>query len=105
MKKHFLYWLVLGLIVIIGCQKESSFELGNTPAEGSLQSDVTGDCLPKTINGTYVATTPLVPTTNSITVSVNVTRTGTYIITTDTINGYFSEGREPLLHWGPPMLR
>ncbi|MBK6383887.1 MAG: hypothetical protein IPF69_10580 [Chitinophagaceae bacterium] len=101
MKKHFLYWLVLGLIVIIGCQKESSFELGNTPAEGSLQSDVTGDCLPKTINGTYVATTPLVPTTNSITVSVNVTRTGTYIITTDTINGYFFRGTGTFTALGP----
>ncbi len=89
MKKHVLYWLAVVLIVIIGCQKELSFELGNTPAEGSLQSDVSGDCLPKTINGTYVATTPLVPITNSITISVNVTRTGTYIITTDTINGYF----------------
>ena len=92
MKKHFFYWLALAFLVITGCQKEVSFELGNTPAEGSLQSDVTGDCLPKTVNGTYVATTALVPTTNSITVSVNVARTGTYVVTTDTINGYYFRG-------------
>jgi|CXWL01.1.fsa_nt_gi hypothetical protein len=89
MKKHIFYWLLLGLVVITGCQKELSFELGNTPGQGSLQADVTGDCLPKTVNGIYVATTPLVPATNTITIQVNVVRTGTYIITTDTVNGYY----------------
>lgn len=89
MKKQLLYWLAVGLVVIIGCQKEVSTELGNTPGQGSLQSDVNGDCLPKTVNGVYVATTALVSATNTITVQVNVTRTGSYIITTDTINGYF----------------
>ncbi len=89
MKKHVFYWLALILLVFIGCQKEVSFELGNSPAEGSLQSDVTGDCLPKTVNGAYVATTALVPTTNTITIQVNVTHTGSYVITTDTVNGYY----------------
>ena len=89
MKKHLFYLLAFGLIVIIGCQKELSFELGNTPGHGSLQSDISGDCLPKTVNGTYVAGVQLLPTTNSIVIQVNVTRTGTYIITTDTINGYY----------------
>lgn len=92
MKKHFFYWLALGLVVITGCQKELSFELGNTPGKGSLQSDVTGDCLPKTINGTYIAGTALVPATNTITVQVNVLQTGTYVITTDTVNGYYFRG-------------
>ena len=89
MKKHVFYWLAMLFIVVIGCQKEVSFELGNTPAKGSLQSDVTGDCLPKTVSGTYSAGMALVPATNTISVSVNVLSTGTYIITTDTINGYF----------------
>jgi hypothetical protein len=89
MKKHAFYWLALGLLFMAGCQKELSFELGNTPSKGSLQSDVTGDCLPKTVNGTYVAASPLVPTANTITVQVNVARTGTYVVNTDTINGYF----------------
>ncbi len=89
MKKHAFYWLALGLLFMVGCQKELSFELGNTPSKGSLQSDLTGDCLPKTVNGTYVAASPLVPVTNTITVQVNVARTGTYVVNTDTINGYF----------------
>ena len=88
MQKHVFYWLALLFIVVTGCQKEVSFELGNTPAKGSLQSDVTGDCLPKTVSGTYSAGKALVPATNTISISVNVLTTGTYIITTDTINGY-----------------
>jgi hypothetical protein len=91
MKKH-IYWLALGLLFIISCSKEESFELGNSPAGGSLQDDVSGDCLPKTISGVYSVGQALVPTTNTLTVSVNVTKTGTYNIFTDTVNGYFFRG-------------
>ena len=35
--------------MLVACQKETSFELGNTPGEGSLQSDVTGDCFPSSL--------------------------------------------------------
>ena len=89
MKKQLIYWLAAVLVIAIGCQKELSFEGANTPAKGTLQSDVTGDCLPKTVNGAYIAATPLVPATNTITVQVNVTQTGTFVITTDTVNGYY----------------
>ncbi|HMK25103.1 MAG TPA: hypothetical protein VK483_03670, partial [Chitinophagaceae bacterium] len=89
MKKHLIYWLAAISIMMVGCQKELSFEGSNTPAEGSLQSDVTGDCLPKTVNGTYVTGTALVPATNTITVQVNVVKTGIYVVTTDTVNGYY----------------
>jgi hypothetical protein len=89
MKKNIIYWVALSLLFVTGCQKELSFELGNTPGKGSLKSDISGDCLPKTVNGTYEATKPLVPATNTISVDVNVTSTGTYIISTDTVNGYF----------------
>jgi hypothetical protein len=92
MKKHFLCLLAVVMVLAYGCKKEESFEIGNSPSDGSLQSDVTGDCLPKTVNGTYVATTPLVPATNTITIQVNVTQTGSYLITTDTVNGYFFRG-------------
>ena len=77
------------LIGFTACQKETSFEGDNTPAEGSLLSDVSGDCLPKTVNGTYVAGTALVPSVNTITCDVNVTKKGPYLITTDTINGFY----------------
>lgn len=89
MKKQILYLLALGFIIILGCQKEESFELPSTPAGGSLQDDASGDCLPKTVNGVYAVGQALVPTTNTMTVGVNVTKTGTYTIYTDTVNGYF----------------
>ena len=92
MKKHLLYWLALGIIVVAGCQKELSFEGSRTPAEGSLQSEASGDCLPKLVNGIYEAAQPLVADTNTTEVSVNVTRTGSYTVYTDTVNGYYFRG-------------
>ena len=89
MKKQILYLLALGFIFILGCQKEESFELPSTPAGGSLQDDASGDCLPKTVNGVYAVGQALVPTTNTMTVAVSVTKTGTYTVYTDTVNGYF----------------
>ena len=55
MKKYLFYCLTLCTIIAVGCQKEFSFEGPNSPAEGSLQADITGDCLPKTVNGVYEA--------------------------------------------------
>ncbi len=89
MKKQLLYVLAIGLVVIMGCQKELSFEGDSSPAEGSLQSDINGDCLPKSVNGVYVAAKPLAADTNTISVSVNVVKTGSYVISSDTVNGYF----------------
>lgn len=89
MKKRILYLLAIAVVAVTGCQKELSLENGNTPAEGSLQDDALGDCLPKTVNGTYSVAVPLVATTNTITVAVDVTRTGSYTITTDTVNGCY----------------
>ena len=89
MKINFFYYLVLTFSVMIGCRKEVSFEVGNKSSDGSLQSEISGDCLPKTVSGTYEAGKLLVAATNTIKVDVNVAQTGTYIISTDTINGYF----------------
>lgn len=89
MKKQILYVLAMSLVILTGCQKELSIEQGGEPGAGSLQSDVSGDCLPKSVNGTFEAGTALVAATNNITVTVDVTKTGTYIITTDTVNGYY----------------
>ncbi|MEO5948641.1 MAG: hypothetical protein ABIP79_17635 [Chitinophagaceae bacterium] len=89
MMRYSFYWLALCAIIAVGCQKELSFEGSNSPAAGSLQADITGDCLPKTVNGVYEAGKTLVSDTNTITVSVNVVTTGNYVITTDTVNGYF----------------
>jgi len=82
--------LLTALIFLYACQKEVSFENGNgLLAEGSLQSESTGDCLPKEVAGTYEAGVELVPAANAIEVTVNVTKTGPYLIYTDTVNGYF----------------
>ena len=99
MKKHVLNWFALVLLVVVGCQRETSFELGNIPSEGSLQSDVTGDCLPKSVNGVYEAAMPLVPANNTLTVAINVTKTGVYTITTDTVNGYYFRATGTLPAW------
>lgn len=89
MKKKFIYLLAVLLIAVAGCQKELSFEQGTEPSDGSLKSDINDDCLPKTVNGTYEVGKALVAATNNITVEVNVRKTGTYVINTDTINGIF----------------
>jgi hypothetical protein len=89
MKKQLVYWLTFGLLMFIACKKEVSFETGNNPSDGSLQADVSGDCLPKTINGTYVANTALASATNTISVGVNVNAVGNFLVYTDTVNGYY----------------
>lgn len=89
MKKHIFYFLAIAVALSIGCQKELSIEASNSPARGSLQDDVSGDCLPKTVNGAYIAGTALVPANNTIAVQINVITTGTYLVYTDTVNGFF----------------
>lgn len=82
---------IISLLVLFNaCQKETSFEngLGGAPSQGSLQSDINDDCLPKTVAGAYVMGAAL-NTGNFIQVDVNVTRAGSYTIFTDTVNGYF----------------
>ena len=89
MKRQIVYLLTAALVLVIGCAKELSFETGGSPSSGSLQDDATGDCLPKSVNGVFEAGKALIAANNSITVSVDVTTTGTYTIYTDTVNGYY----------------
>jgi len=90
MKKQFLVFLPLcTLILFTACQKEFSHELSKTVSTGSLQSDVTGDCLPKTVQGIYEVGTVLDPGSNYIDVQVNIAGAGTYSISSDTVNGMF----------------
>ena len=79
-------------ILFITCKKEGSFELPTTPAQGSLQADGGGLCLPKTLSGSYIAATALVPSLNTLTVDVVVAAAGSYTIYTDTVNGYYFRG-------------
>src|ERR1043165_6631220 len=89
MKKRIVFFLVLGLGIFYACRKELSYESSGTLSAGTLQSDISGDCLPKIVSGTYEAGTVLVGTTNFIKVEVNVSAIGSYTIYTDTVNGYY----------------
>ncbi|MBN8784856.1 MAG: hypothetical protein ABS85_11535 [Sphingobacteriales bacterium SCN 48-20] len=87
-KLRFLFWLNALVVMLASCGKEYSFEFGASPSVGSLQEETSGDCLPKTINGTYeqgVAVTG----SNSIDVTIDVTTPGAYLIYTDTVHGVF----------------
>ena len=87
--KRIIAVFVLGVLVLAACSKELSYEGPDTPAEGTMQSALTGDCLPKTVTGIYKVAVPLVADSKTISVAVNVSTTGTYLVTTDTVNGFF----------------
>lgn len=76
------------LMFVVSCQKETSFETGGNPADATLQSDVSGDCLPKNVAGIYEAGTAL-DATNFIEVDMQVIGTGDYTVYTDTVNGVY----------------
>ncbi len=85
--------LLIGFITLFftSCQKEYSAETTDIPATGSLQKDITSECLPKTIAGSYVKGKTL-NDSNYIDVQINVTTAGVYSIVTDTLNGYAFKG-------------
>ena len=87
MKKSFFYFLLLtsAITAFVACQKELSLE-NPAPAVATLQSDSTGDCLPKIVTGTYIAGRAT-SDSNSIEIEVKVTAPGSYNIVSDTING------------------
>jgi hypothetical protein len=77
------------IIIVASCQKEYSVDTGKNPgasAVGSLK-DSLGDCQPILINGNYIADTAL-NASNYVKVQVNVTKTGSYVISTDMQNGF-----------------
>lgn len=85
--------LLSTILFFSACQKEFSLELNGTVSSGSLQSDVAGECLPKTVQGIYEAGTVLNGTTNYIDVQVDVATVGTYRVYSDTINGIFFQAK------------
>lgn len=80
-------FIPLCVFVFWGCQKELSYELGiNAPATGTLK-DSLGNCDSMSVNGTYTENQAL-GSSNTVTITVNVTGAGKYRISTDTVNGY-----------------
>jgi hypothetical protein len=75
-------------VVFFACQKEVSFERGNTRVSvGSLAVDGSGNCLGAVVSGTYYKDTTL-KASNYVDITVTVDTAGTYSITTDNVNGY-----------------
>lgn len=72
------------------CQKEASFET-NGPAPSAKAaftfSGAPGTCTAATIGGLYYSSTALTAN-NTVTITVNVTKIGSYSVTTNTVNGY-----------------
>lgn len=88
MKKAQRYIIAITLLIIIffSCQKEYSIEGGNIDQNALLRSN-NGQCLPVNVGGMYFTGKDL-GDTNFIEVQVSVKTTGTYTISTQTINGY-----------------
>jgi len=84
-----LLWLFLIFGIMISCQKEKSFEKGFAAiSAGSLKSAATGDCLGNIVSGIYKTDT-IMNATNYVDVQIDVTKPGSYLVTTDTVNGFF----------------
>ena len=85
---HFytLIYLMGILVLFFSCQDK--YLMGIIPvATGSLKVDSTGNCLPKTISGTFTAG-KAINDSNFILITVNVKSTGTYTIKTGSQNGF-----------------
>ena len=82
-----LFCLATCLCIALSCQKE--YQPGEVPlAHGSLH-DGSGNCLQQTITGTYYNGVKPGKDTAYVTLLVNVTVTGGYVIKTSTENGYY----------------
>lgn len=73
----------LFIVFLVSCQKEFSAE----KASGSLQ-DSLGQCMPVLVSGTYKKGEPLKADSFFVIVQVNITKPGSYIIETDSVNGF-----------------
>jgi hypothetical protein len=78
------------MYLLVSCKKETSIENGGSVtvnATGTLK-DSSGNCYPDSVAGTfYDGVTP--GDTNYVQIKVNVATAGTYLITTDTVNGFY----------------
>ncbi|TAL41310.1 MAG: hypothetical protein EPN92_13130 [Chitinophagaceae bacterium] len=101
----FLAFTSLLALFIISCQKEESFEAGNSvKSDGVLQSDVTGTCTGITVGGTFKKDTTL-NDTHYVDVTVIVNAAGSYTISTDTLNGYYFRATGTFSATGSQVIR
>lgn len=81
---------ILLMAACFSCQKETSFERSKEIGHGSLRSDISGECLPKTVEGVFL-TGKVLSASNLLQVDIDVSSIGSYKISTDTVNGYYFE--------------
>jgi len=97
--------LILTTVFFMACQKEVSFEQGNSKASvGSLSLDANGNCLGAVVSGTYFKDTAI-KTSNYVDVSVQVDTIGTYTISSDTVNGYYFKATGSFTATGAQTVR
>lgn len=87
MKNSFLFCLSIILPALFFSCQDKYLTASTLNATGTLKNDTNGDCLPKTIVGTYIAGKEL-GDTNYLFVTVDVRTDGNYNIKTNELNGY-----------------
>lgn len=85
--------LLLMEVFIISCQQEIGFEEISGPARGTITKDQNNTCLPAEFTGLYSAGMNLQPAIHTLVVDVTIISPGSYIITSDTVNGVFFSGK------------
>ena len=93
---------VLILALFFSCQRQLHFDI--FPADGVLEKDVLGNCMPVTVGGTFHGNKELADS-NFIVVQVNVKTTGTFSISTDTVNGYSFKAAGKFDHTGSTSVK
>ena len=97
--------LILTTVFFMACQKEVSFEQGNSTASvGSLSVDANGNCLGAVVSGTYFKDTAI-KASNYVDVNVQVDTAGTYTISSDTVNGYYFKATGTFTATGAQSVR
>lgn len=97
--------LILTSVLFMACQKEVSYEQGNSTASiGSLSVDASGNCLGAVVSGIYYKDTAI-KASNYIDVSVQVDTAGTYVISSDTVNGYYFKATGTFTTTGAQTVR
>jgi hypothetical protein len=88
MKRLILIALPICVFLIFSCSKEYSLETGGNATSAGTLKDSVGDCKPILINGLYTENQNLTAN-NTVVVTVNVTGSGKYRISSDTTNGFW----------------
>lgn len=97
--------MILSSVIFMACQKEVSFEKGNTRASvGSLSVDASGNCLGAVVGGSYYKDSTLTAA-HYVDISVQVDTAGTYSITTDSVNGYYFKAAGTFNATGTQVIR